>query len=401
MKRRSLLAMILSLVMCLGLVMPAWAAEATPLQMSEIEFVNLDDGKLAVQVDSATEFTVDIVNESVKISEADILAAYNSAQTALMEESQPVAFSNDDSDIEYGSFDYTLYTDDATYFYEESPDGQKKEMIIMEGIPLLTQEDNLSVDAVEDLLDDMKTSVMAIGSQQVNLPDGIGGRLRISTSAGTYITGTIQTPLKSQVSGVNLDKKIANYIYTGFSGITGSNQNIEIDVGLQYQQKDTNGGWNHYFLYRLGSAKPISQDEVHPDGPDVTGSNYFLTSDSSNTRDISFTTYKNKDQCIRSSLTGYARYQTQSGPEGSAPGAYWKTSVKEIDINVGTINSWKFLNTLTSETETGLKSWCKFKNVKINGATLSENILQNQLDYATMSSSLSSGAITSTISVSK
>jgi len=100
-------------------------------------------------------------------------------------------------------------------------------------------------------------------------------------------------------------------------------------------------------------------------------------------------------------MEGYARYNNSSG--NGTPGAYWLISVKDYSTAVKSLSNWKVLNTITSEDESGFKSWCKFSNITINGTAPAKSIVATpDQDYATVSTTYSGNNLsTVTINVSK
>ncbi|MDD4753159.1 MAG: YrpD family protein [Desulfitobacteriaceae bacterium] len=376
MKSKRILSALLIGVMCFSMALSAFGADKDVATMS---FINDDEAVLSIDHEQIAIKAYD----DMELNQADIQDFYQRMQVVKAEE-MPSSLTRSAESVD--CFEYTLMTDDATYFYEESSDGENKNLYVF---------------------DTQLTEVEAGDEEQVNeiqprasLPDGIGGRLNLNTSYGNYISGTIETPLKSQISGVN-NTSIYNYIYTGFSGQTTSGGNIESDLGLQYSTKESIGGWNHYFLLDI-AGKKYTVDDPRSDYPDVTDNNFFLTSDSSNTRNITFATYKNFNNTgyVRSKMQGYARYNNAGGT--GTPGAYNKISVKEYYKPVAGISKWKLLNTITSETASNLKSWCKITNVTLDGTAPSQSYITKDEDYATVTPTYSNSRLsTLTINVSK
>lgn len=376
-KKRSILSWLLAFCLCFSMAVPAFAAETDDLELtllSDTEAV-LTVGDDTVTVQAYDDMTID--------SEA-VTEFYKRAQMIKAEEEAAAIADEDTPQVD--AFEYTLLTDDVVYFYEESADGVYKNLYVSKPVIEETAEDGIAPMAA--------------------LPDGIGGRIYFNNTSNTYMSGKIQTPTKEQVAGINNTGKICNYLYTGFTGKMTSGSNIESDIGLQYQQKDNNGGWNHYFYINIGSQKITIYDPIK-ERPEVSGNNYFLTSDSTHTRTIHFTTYskfydsERSVNTIRSKMEGYARYNNKEG--NGTPDAYWLISVKEYVGTVSSISRWKVLNTITSETASGLKSWCKFSNLTINGSAIARSIVSAaDQDYATVNPSYSGNNLsTVTINVSK
>lgn len=371
MKKHSILSWLLAFCLCFSMAVPAFAAETDDLELtllSDTEAV-LTVGDDTVTVQAYDDMTID--------SEA-VTEFYKRAQMVKAEEETAAIADEDTPQVD--AFEYTLLTDDVVYFYEESADGVYKNLYVSEPVIEETAEDGIAPMAA--------------------LPDGIGGRIYFNNTSNTYMSGKIQTPTKAQVAGINNNGKICNYLYTGFTGKMTSGSNIESDIGLQYQQKDNNGGWNHYFFINIGGKKITVENPISA-YPNVTGNNYFLTTDSTNTRTINFTTYSNYNNTIRSKMEGYARYNNKEG--NGTPGAYWLISVKEYNQAVGSVSRWKVLNTITSETGSGFKSWCKFSNLTINGSAIAKSAVSAaDQDYGTVSTTYSGNNLsTVTISVSK
>jgi len=363
---------LLAFCLCFAMAVPAWATDT--VDEPELTLFNDTEAVLTVGDDTVTVKAYD----DMAIDSEAVTEFYKRAQMVKAEEETAAIADEDTPQID--AFEYTLLADDVVYFYEESADGVYKNLYVSKPVIEETVEDGIAPMAA--------------------LPKGIGGRLYFGSKSNTYMSGKIQTPTKAQVTGINNNTDIYNYFYTGFTGTMTSGKNIESDIGLQYQQRDSNGGWNHYFLLSIGDAH-VSVDEPIADYPNVDYMNYFLTSDSTHTRTINFTTYSNYNGTIRSKLEGYARYNNKEG--NGTPGAYWLISVKEYSGAVKNISTWKVLNTITSETGSGLKSWCKFSDLKINGSAIAKSIVSAaDQDYATVSPTYSGNNLsTVTISVSK
>jgi len=143
---------------------------------------------------------------------------------------------------------------------------------------------------------------------------------------------------------------------------------------LQYCVKDpVNFGWNHYF-------KVNSNFGVYVTGYDqVQGYNFFLTSNSSATRTILLTNYRNFNGTgyVGSKAEGYAKFNNYQGT--GTPGAYWLISVKECNITVGNVDFWKMFNGITSTSTTlNHQTWCKFTNIQL-GTTIPTQTASNMV----------------------
>jgi len=363
---------LLAFCLCFAMAVPAWATDT--VDEPELTLFNDTEAVLTVGDDTVTVKAYD----DMAIDSETVTEFYKWAQMVKAEEEAAAIADEDTPQVD--AFEYTLLTDDAAYFYEESADGVYKNLYVFEPVIEETAEDGIA--------------------PQAALDDGIGGRLTINSKSNTYMSGKIQTPTKAQVAGINNGAKICNYLYTGFIGKLSSGSSIASDIGLQYQQRDNNGGWNHYFLLDIDGRK-ITVDKPIADYPNVDYMNYFLTSDSSHTRTINFTTYSKYNNTVRSKMEGYARYNNASGT--GTPGAYWLISVKDYSAAVSSVSSWKVLNTITSEKESGLKSWCKISNMTINGSAIAKSAVSAiDQDYATVNAAYSGNNLsTVTINVSK
>ena len=374
-KARRILSALLTSIMCFSIVVPAFGAEKT--NVATMDYINDTEAILSVGEEEIAVKAYD----NMEIDQAGIQDFY---QRMLEVKAQEMPSPLTRSAQQVDCFEYSLMTDEATYLYDESEISGEKHLYVFE-----TQQ----LEAVEEATQEPSVQPMA------NLEGGIGGRVNLNTSYGDYISGTIQTPLKSQVSGTKTEL-IDNYVYTGFEGKGSSGGSIATDIGLQYTTKESIGGWNHYFLININGNR-YTVDKPSSGYADVNDKNFFLTSDANNTRNIAFTTYKNYNNSgyVRSKLEGYARYDSSTG---GTPGAYYKISVKESNKKVASITKWKLLNTFTSETAKNLKSWCKFSNITLNGGKPSQSYITIDKDYATVSPVYSGGKLSSvTISVSK
>jgi len=319
------------------------------------------------------EKEVNITNfcEGYFVDKDDLLYVYERAMSAMIEENVI-----DEHRQLNGTINYELITDDVTYFYEETVDG-RAELFIMETLKYSYEEaKELGLIGEEEVIEEEFTSASSLTTRNtipivmVNLPSGIGGRLRISQASGSNIYCTVQTPTISQIQLFTMSNY--NYVYTGFSSSAG-----EADIGLQYARKEPIGGWNHYFF--MGSA----QTGFVSGYDQVNNKNFFLTSDFLNTRKITLNTMRNYNNSgyVRSVAIGYARYSNANGI--GTPGAYFLTSIIDYKKTVNSVNSWKILNTITpSENTIGLKSWCKFTNITIDGVKPAFATLKLEYDWA-------------------
>ncbi len=284
-----------------------------------------------------------------------------------------------------GTFNYTLIEENKLYFYEEVSDNQTVQLMVFDNKPLnnaefaVYQQENMISRETKSVNDIMRSSIpITVGK----LDNGIAARLEITDSSNSYFTGTIQTPTRSQISQID-NTNTYNYIYSGFSG-----PNIETDLGLQWSLKEPSiGGWNHMFILWDGATR---HGTFNPEYNQVTGSNFFLTSTSSSTMNINFTAYKNYSGKVRSTLSGYARYNSSSG---GTPGNYWMTSVMEYTKSVGTINYWKVVDTISpvvpDNVPSGASSWCKFSNIRLDGSSPNINRMHIKTYYADANYTLS------------
>lgn len=182
---------------------------------------------------------------------------------------------------------------------------------------------------------------------QVDLPDGIGGRVRIHQN-GSILTTRVKTPTSSQVAPGAGEA----YLYAGFGKSDGS---VETDIGLIWST--TYELWKPYFLYNNGQA-----DKGYFVTPynEVQYKNGFIPGEI-----INFTIYKNYNGKIRYKAEGYAKYSDRNGNGGVT----WLISVMESNKtpSIGNVDYWKVLATV-AKSETG-KVYGEFMDIKLDGST--------------------------------
>jgi len=337
------------------------------------------------QRQSASVSMMQIENDQIKVTtydnidinsiQAEAAGAYLRAQIVMDE---AIADSRK-PEGEQGYFEYVYYGNDATWLYAESFDGLFKELLVFD-----TQINEC----------DSFTTISESQSQIMRGPEGIFGRAIISGS-GAYISGAVDLPKPSQISGIN-NHPYTNYIYTGFSG---SN---ESDLGLQYVEEIN--GYLHYALISCNNnSQNHNQDHnfvfVSP-YDQIWNGNCFLPSTENTVRTIYFTTYANYSNTgrISTKLEGYARYDSIYG---GTPGAYWKISIRELQHTISSVTSFKLVNSIAkfnyNPHPSGSKSWCRFYDIKIDGVTPNANKIITSVDYASVSINPSSGSLNTVI----
>jgi hypothetical protein len=344
-----------------------------------MELISTDDKKISVlevcdtMNSTATEVTVTNENDGAIINEPALFYAYEKAQNVKSEENTV-----DEKGQLIGTFHYELIMGNETYVYEELPNG--KTSIIVAKTNEYTYEEAVTLGLISPIDSNANTNLniartTGTSTRATTIPistvtstsmgDGIGLRLKINSyTTSNYIALKIETPKTSQVSGIDNDS-VYNYVYTGFA-----NSTVSTDTGLMYCVKDTvNYGWNHTSTFGQ-TGRPAVNGAYVTGYNQANGFNFFLTSNSSSTRTLNLTTYRNFNGTgyVRSKVEGYAKFNNSSGT--GAAGAYWLVSVIEWkpkdSVTVNSVTYWKLINAITStNTSLNLQSWCKFKDIKL------------------------------------
>lgn len=196
------------------------------------------------------ESSINIIN-STDATEQEVQTFVTQAKEVVRQEqnNNMRLFSSDDeqksSDVKqatYETVDYYKIDTDKLFFYEDS----RLEKPVLKVIPLNSQQ-NLAT-----------TSNNAI-------PDGIGGRVFVSSTTGSYI--------EARVSNINL-KNIQGspYIYTGLNY-----KNFSVDAGIAYSPNDFPGVWQPYL--KIGGAAPLGTSYLLKGYNSVQNSNGYLSSE--------------------------------------------------------------------------------------------------------------------------
>ncbi len=237
MKKRTLLAMILSLVMCLGIAMPAWAAEETNSDGCSIKAgANetskvLEDANINLNGENK-QVMVNIVSSTAdkEVQQSDIINAYNKAMTSYRNDMH-----FDSNGKPEGTFNYTLVGADEIFFYEQTADSpMQAEMDVV----LLTEDDKMEMQKMyaQKLLNEMPMIEMPFATNSVSYH----ARMEIYNSTVNPSQCVITLPDSATISAATASSSNL-YIYSGFSGGFSADafSKLEADLGLVYQNPDT------------------------------------------------------------------------------------------------------------------------------------------------------------------
>lgn len=206
MKTERLLVVLMAIVMCLGLAMPAMATESDML-----DGVTVNDYSETGVSSRVMQTVFANAKEAINEERADRVATYNLFDDSADETT------------------YTFYTSDDNhiYVYEEAQ-GHEPTLAIYD-----------SLNTVDDGVTAVNGDVMPLS---IFYP-GIGGKQTITQtgSAGSYMTTKVTLPTTSQVSSPSY----VPYIYSGFS----KSDKYEADFGLMYS--DANGPSKNQLAWRM------------------------------------------------------------------------------------------------------------------------------------------------------
>jgi len=209
----------------------------------------------------------------------------------------------------------------------------------------------------------------------VNLPNGIGGRVKIFKD-GSRLATTVKLPDTALISDIGQGPlKGSKYIYTGFSS-----QNGEADIGLMWS--DVYQAWKPYFIFK--NKNQVDQGTADPQYSQVQYKNGFVPG-----TEVTITLEKNVNGRIRFTIKGTAKC---NDPNCNNPTQTILTYIIQSNTNpnIGKLDYWKVLATI-ADNEAG-KNYAQFNNIKIDNVNAS--LATPEVDKASITTSGNNVTIT-------
>ncbi|WP_028558972.1 YrpD family protein [Paenibacillus pinihumi] len=344
---KKLSSLILSAVVLTSLLGPVGAAGAkgTTPENSLQATVSFEDGISSSEV--ASQKLIDFERNALNAIQ----------QESNLSSKSNVAKNLDGSDVASENnevFNYISTDENFTYLYESYTDGREAKILVGEN------QENAPIQSINNI-----TPLAA-----VNLPDGWGGRQRI-TSSGSVLTTSVNLPSSVTKAGNGVP-----YIYVGFSG------SKESDMGLQYAMNrgpaQNQPAWVPYM--RLSGG--VYGSQVAPNDQ-VSYKNGYKQGTT-----VGFQAYRNYNNTGKVRLTTFG-YAICSDYVCTNTGNYYLTTIVEYTMAVTSISSWKVLATvavLSGQTEGTATYSTTFNNIVIDFVAVpSANFQTPEEDYATIS----------------
>ncbi len=289
MKRRSLLAMILSLVMCLGLAMPAWAAEANvgvQNMLSSMKMLSIADMQKSGNIFNLTDLTdaelfkekkqLDAVLTDMQLEAKNLVAEINNTTTEL-----PI------------TVEVVDINDDFTYIYSYTQNEEPQLMIRKSNVTTINSDEIEMQYDIESEIIPFAVPGLCNGpcSKDTNdtIPSGHGARLPMKYTNGTIMTFTVDTSNASDTilpsTSTSVISESACYLYGGFVA-TCSLGECKSDLGLTYVElEDGNKAWRPYYKvvygkYNVDGNSILSSNDENGKPGQVWGENGFVPGES-------------------------------------------------------------------------------------------------------------------------
>lgn len=231
MKMKQILSVALAFAMCMGIALPAWAAEETINDGCFVKAGINETSKILEDVNISLDgenkqVMVNIVSPAAdkEVQQSDIINAYSKAMVSYKNDMEFDSHGKPD-----GTFNYTLVGEDEIYFYEQTANSpMQAEMDVV----LLTEEDKMEMQRmyVQRLLNEMSL---------VDLTPSYHAKMYINNTTIKYSSSSITLPESNKVS-VSVSEDSPLFLYGGFSGGFSANafDNVEADMGLMYNNPE-------------------------------------------------------------------------------------------------------------------------------------------------------------------
>lgn len=297
------------------------------------------------------------VNSS-KVSKQKLIAFEQNAINAIQQESnksklQATSEASDTTEV----FNYISSDEDYTYLYESYSDGNKAKLLV--GVN-------------NEPTDQLQTTNSISPLVAVNLPDGWGGRQKISSS-GNVLTTSVTLPSSVTKSGNGVP-----YIYVGFSG------SKESDMGLQYATNRGPSQNQPAWVPFMRLSGNIWVDQIAPNNQVAYKNGYHQGAS------IGIQAYKNYNNTGKVRLVTFG-YAICSDMYCTNTGSYYLTTISEYAMTVTSVNYWKVLATfavLSGQTEGTGSYQTTFNDIVIDFVAVpSGNFQTPETDYATITRS--------------
>lgn len=255
-------------------------------------------------------------------------------------------------------FNYITSDENFTYLYESYSNGKQSNLLV-------NNKERVVANEINELSSVNSASPLAA----VDLPDGWGGRQKISSS-GNVLTTSILLPTTVTKSGNGV-----GYIYVGFSG------SKESDMGLQYSLNRGPGGNQPAWVPFMRLTGNIWADQIAPNDQVVYKNGYMPGAS------VGIQAFKNYNSTGNVRLVTFG-YAICSDRLCTNTGAYYLTTITDYAMTISSISYWKLVATfavLSGQTEGTGTFQSNYSNVVIDYVAVpNANFQIPETDYATI-----------------